>query len=51
VGGDGSRIVFGKKKIRGEEGIARKCIVVMQQPVLLLPKFGVKYLYIFAQSP
>jgi hypothetical protein len=28
-----------------------RCVVVMQQPVLLLPKFGAKSLHIFTQSP
>jgi hypothetical protein len=50
VGGDDSHIVFGQK-LSGEEGSVRQCIVMMQQPALLLPKFGVKSLYIFTQSP
>jgi hypothetical protein len=34
--GDESHVVFGKKKFHGE----KLRVVVMQQPVLLSPKFG-----------
>jgi hypothetical protein len=37
VGGDDSHFVF------GQEGSVRRCVVVMQQPVRLSPKFGAKY--------
>jgi hypothetical protein len=46
VAGDDSRIVFGKK-FPGEKGNVKECIVVMRQPVLLLPQFGTR---IFKQS-
>jgi hypothetical protein len=46
---DKSRMGFGTtvmlflvKKFPAEKGSVRWCIVVMQQPVLLSPKFGVK---------
>jgi hypothetical protein len=40
---DDSHVVFGKKKSDVEKkGRVRQCIVVMQQPVLLSPKFGAK---------
>jgi hypothetical protein len=38
---DKSHIVFGQK-FPGKKGSVRRCIVVMQQPVLLSPKFGTK---------
>jgi hypothetical protein len=44
--GDDSRVVF-DKKFPGEKGSMRWCIVVMQQPVLLLPKFMAKPTHIF----
>jgi hypothetical protein len=47
--GDNSHVVFGKKKFPGEKVSARLCVVMMQQPVLLLPKFGVKSTHF--QSP
>jgi hypothetical protein len=39
------------KKFPGGKGIVRRCVVVMQQPVLLSPKFGAKSSHIFTQSP
>jgi hypothetical protein len=50
LGGDGSHIVSGKKFPVGK-GSERRCIVVMQQPVLLSPKFGSKSFHILMQSP
>jgi hypothetical protein len=41
--------VFGEK-FPGEKGSVRRCVVMMQQPVLLLPKFGAKSSHIFMQS-
>jgi hypothetical protein len=32
--------MFFGKKLPGDEGSVRRCVVVMQQPVLLSPKFG-----------
>jgi hypothetical protein len=40
-----------KKKVPGEKGSVKRCVVVMQQPVLLSPKFGAKSSHIFMQSP
>jgi hypothetical protein len=48
--GDDSRVVSGQK-FPDEKGSVRRCIVMMQQPVLLSPKFGVKSSHIFMQSP
>jgi hypothetical protein len=48
--GDDSHVVF-RQKFPGEKGSVRRCIVVMQQPVVLSPKFGVKSSHIFTQSP
>jgi hypothetical protein len=45
---DDSHIVF-DQIFAGEEGSGRWCFVMMQQPVLLLPKFAVKSLHIFLQ--
>jgi hypothetical protein len=45
-----SHIVFGKQ-FPGERGIVRRCGVVMQQRVLLSPKFGAKSSHISTQSP
>jgi hypothetical protein len=36
-----SHVVFGQK-FPGEKGSVRRCVVVMQQPVLLHPKFEAK---------
>jgi hypothetical protein len=41
---------FGKKFL-GEKGSVRRCDVVMQQPVLLLPKSGAKSSNIFTHAP
>jgi hypothetical protein len=46
--GHDSHVVNGKK-FPGKKGSARQCIAVMQQPVLLLQKFGAKSLHIFMQ--
>jgi hypothetical protein len=40
-----------KSRVGGEKGSVRQRVIVMQQPVLLSPKFGVKSLHIFTQSP
>jgi hypothetical protein len=48
VGGDNSHFVFGQKFLP-EKGSVSWCIVVMQQPVLLSPKFGAKSSHIFMQ--
>jgi hypothetical protein len=45
-----NRVVSGKQ-FPGEKGSVRRCVVVMQQPVYLSPKFGVKVSHIFKQSP
>jgi hypothetical protein len=47
---DDSYAVFGKK-FPGEKGSMRQCIVMMQQPFLLLPQFGMKFSQIFTQAP
>jgi hypothetical protein len=47
--GDDSH-VFGQK-FHGEKGSARRCVVVMQQSVLLPLKFGAKSSHILTQSP
>jgi hypothetical protein len=44
--GNDTYIVFGKK-FPGENGSVRLCVVMMQQPVLPLPKFGAKSSHIF----
>jgi hypothetical protein len=46
--GDNSHVVFGQK-FPGEKGTVRRCVIVMQQPVLLSPKFGAKPSHIFVQ--
>jgi hypothetical protein len=38
-------------KFTGENGSVKRCVVLMQQKVLLFPKFGVKSSHIFMQSP
>jgi hypothetical protein len=50
MGGNGSHFLFGQR-FRGEKGSAKLCVVMMQQPVLLLPKLGAKSSHIFTQSP
>jgi hypothetical protein len=47
---DDSHIIFGQK-FSGEKGSVRWCVVVMQQSVLLSPKFGAKSSHIFPQFP
>jgi hypothetical protein len=44
------KVVFGQK-FPGEKGSVRQCVVMMQQPVLLSPKFEAKSSHIFMQSP
>jgi hypothetical protein len=44
-------MLFLVKKFPGEKGHVRRWVVVMQQPVLLKPKFGAKSSRIFSQSP
>jgi hypothetical protein len=46
--GDDSHVAFGKK-FPGEKVSERRCVVVMQQPVLLSPKFGSKSSHIFTR--
>jgi hypothetical protein len=48
--GWGRHVVYGKK-FSDEKGSVKRCVVVMQEPVLFKPKFGAKYSHIFAQSP
>jgi hypothetical protein len=43
--------VVSVKKFPGEKGSVRLCVVVMQQPISLSPKFGAKSSRIFTQSP
>jgi hypothetical protein len=50
VGGDDRHVVFGQK-FSAEKGSVRRHVVVMQQSVLLSPKFGDKSSHIFMQSP
>jgi hypothetical protein len=50
VGGDDSHVVFGQK-FPGEEGSVRRCVDVMQQSVLLSPKFGAKSSHILTGFP
>jgi hypothetical protein len=42
--GEDSHVVFGKNS--GVKGSVKRCVVVMQQPVVLSPKFGAKSLHI-----
>jgi hypothetical protein len=44
---DGIHVIFGQKG----QGSVKSYVVMMQQPVLLSPMFGVKSLHIFTQSP
>jgi hypothetical protein len=48
--GNDSHVVFGYKFFDERESV-RRCVIVMQQPVLLSPKFGAKSSHIFTQSP
>jgi hypothetical protein len=43
--------LFLVKKFPGEKGSMRWCVIMMQQPDILMPKFGVKYLHIFVHLP
>jgi hypothetical protein len=38
VGGDDNHVAFGKE-FHGGKGSVRRCVVAMQQPVVVLPKF------------
>jgi hypothetical protein len=46
--GEDSHVAFGNK-FPGENRSVRECVVMMQQPVLLPPKFGAKFSHIFKQ--
>jgi hypothetical protein len=46
---DDSHAVF-SQKFPDEKGSVRQCVVMMQQLVLLSPKFGANSLHIFTQS-
>jgi hypothetical protein len=48
--GDDSHIDSGQK-VPSENGSWRQCTVIMQQPVPLSSKFGVKSSHVFMQSP
>jgi hypothetical protein len=50
VGGGWQSCCFGQK-FPGEKGSVRMCVVIIQQPVPLLPKFRTKTSHIFTQSP
>jgi hypothetical protein len=50
VGGNDSRVIVGQKFPSEKESV-RWCVVVMQQPVLLSPKFWAKSSHIFTQLP
>jgi hypothetical protein len=43
---DDSHVVLGKK-FPGEKGSVRRCVVMMQQPVIFSPKFGEKSSHVF----
>jgi hypothetical protein len=40
-------ILFFVKEFPGEKGSVRQFVIMMQQPVLLSPKFGAKFSHIF----
>ena len=48
--GDNSHFVF-RQKLVGEDGSVRRCVVMMKQPGLFLPKLGTKSSHFFTQSP
>jgi hypothetical protein len=48
--GDDSHDGFGQK-FPGEKGNVRQCVVMIEQPVLLSPKFRMKSSHIFMKSP
>jgi hypothetical protein len=50
-GGGYDRHVVFCPKFSGGKGSVRWCIVVMQQPVLMLPKLGVKFSHVFTLLP
>jgi hypothetical protein len=47
---DDSQVVFSQKAL-GEKGSVRRCVIVMQQPVFLSPKFEAKSSHIFTHLP
>jgi hypothetical protein len=49
VGGGRQSRCF-SSKFPGEKGSVKECVVVMQQPVILSPKFGAKFSHTFRQS-
>jgi hypothetical protein len=49
VSGDDGHVVF-DQKFHDEKGSVRQYVVVMQEPVLLSPKFSEQSLHIFMQS-
>jgi hypothetical protein len=52
VGREGNESNFlSGQEFPGGNGSARRCVVVMKQPVFLSPKFATKSSYIFTQSP
>jgi hypothetical protein len=48
--GDDSYVVF-SQKFPGEKRSAKQCAVMIEQPVLLSPKFGGKFFNVFTQLP
>jgi hypothetical protein len=40
--GDESRVIF-SQKLPGEKGNVSRCVIVMQQPVVLSPKFWANF--------
>jgi hypothetical protein len=50
VDAEGGNVVFGEK-IPGDKGNVRRFVAVMQEPVILSQKFGVKSSHTFTQSP
>jgi hypothetical protein len=51
MGGGTTIMLFLVKKFPGKKGSVRQGFVMMQQPVLLLPKFWARASHIFMQSP
>jgi aerobic-type carbon monoxide dehydrogenase small subunit (CoxS/CutS family) len=47
---DDSHVVFGKK-VSSEKGSVSRCVVLVDEPVLLSPKFGTKSSRFFTQEP
>jgi hypothetical protein len=48
--GDDSHLVF-RQKMLGEDGSVRRGVVIVKQPGLFSPKFGVTSSHVFTQSP